>query len=185
MHLPFIQGTTYKIAKSLKNHKVPSKFRPLNTIWSSLISVKDHVNPKDGEGVYVIPCSCWTLYIGETRRSINWGFLSMQLKSNMECPTPLLCHNMGKGKNITYALKRQGSLQGLVIFITVSLGRLEIERRPINLNRDNGWSISRCWIPCIRRFLQYLFILIELSIFFYFSFIYFSFFLPYYFIFWI
>ena len=26
---------------------------------------------------------------------------------------------------------------------------LEIEKRPVNLNRDDGWSISRCWIPAL------------------------------------
>ena len=29
------------------------------------------MNPKDGKGVYIIPCSCETPYIGETGQSIN------------------------------------------------------------------------------------------------------------------
>ena len=33
--------------------------------------MKDPIDPKDMKGVYVIPCSCGTPYIGETDRSIN------------------------------------------------------------------------------------------------------------------
>lgn len=69
--LLFIQGTTDKIARFLRKHKVPSTFRPKNTIKSSLKSVKDHVDPKNMKGVYLIPCSYGTPYIGEINRSIN------------------------------------------------------------------------------------------------------------------
>eukprot|EP00253_Pinus_taeda_P003606 PITA_03606 len=71
VHLPFLQGTTDKIVRILKKHNVPSTFRPLNTIRKSFGSVKDPIDPKDMKGVYIIPCSCGTPSIGETRRSIN------------------------------------------------------------------------------------------------------------------
>jgi len=71
VHLPYVQGTTDKIARVLKKHNVPTTFRPLNTICKSLRSVKDPIDPKDMKGVYIIPCSCGTPYIGETGRSIN------------------------------------------------------------------------------------------------------------------
>ena len=32
VHLPFIQGTTDKIARILRKHKISSSFNPLNTI---------------------------------------------------------------------------------------------------------------------------------------------------------
>jgi len=34
-------------------------------------SVKDPIDLKDMKGVYIIPCSCGTPYIGETGCSIN------------------------------------------------------------------------------------------------------------------
>jgi len=43
----------------------------LSTIRSSLKSVKDRINLMDMKGVYIIPCSCGTSYIGETGCSIN------------------------------------------------------------------------------------------------------------------
>jgi len=71
VHLPFVQGTTDRIARILKKHNVPTSFRPLNTIRKSLRSVKDPIDPKDMKWVYIIPCSCGTPYIGETGHSIN------------------------------------------------------------------------------------------------------------------
>lgn len=69
--LPFIHGTTDKIARVLKRNNVFATFKPLNTIKISLRFVKDPVNPKDMKGVYAIPCSCVIPYIGETGHSIN------------------------------------------------------------------------------------------------------------------
>lgn len=68
---PFIQGTADKIARVLRKHDVYSTFKPSNTIRSSLKTIKDPMNLKDMKGVYLIPCSCRTPYIGETGRSIN------------------------------------------------------------------------------------------------------------------
>ena len=48
-----------------------ASFKPLYMIRNSLGSVKDPINPKDMKGVYMIPCSCGTPYIGETGRSIR------------------------------------------------------------------------------------------------------------------
>ena len=36
VHLPYVQGTTDKIAQILKRYEIPSTFRPLNTIRNSL-----------------------------------------------------------------------------------------------------------------------------------------------------
>ena len=66
-----MQGTTDNIARILKKHNAPSTFRPLNTICKSLQLVKDPIDSKDMKGVYIIPCSCGTPYIGDTGRSIN------------------------------------------------------------------------------------------------------------------
>lgn len=71
VHILFIQGTMDKIVRILKRHPIPLTFIPLNTIRISLILVKDPMNPRDGKGVYIIPCSRGTPYIGETGRSIN------------------------------------------------------------------------------------------------------------------
>ena len=69
--LPYIQGTTEKIAKHLKKKNIDSVFSPPNNIKKLLRSVKDHVDPCLKKGVYLIPCECGKAYIGETGWSIR------------------------------------------------------------------------------------------------------------------
>jgi len=71
VHLPYIQGTTYRISHILKKINVASSFKPLNRIKNSLRSVKDTIDPYDSKGVYLVPFSCGIPYIGETSRSIK------------------------------------------------------------------------------------------------------------------
>ena len=71
VHIPFIQGTTNKISHVLRRDNISTSFKPLCTIRNSLGSVKDPIDPKDMKGVYMIPCSCGTPYIGETGQSIR------------------------------------------------------------------------------------------------------------------
>lgn len=71
VHLPIIHGTTENILRILMKHNVPSTFWHLNTIISSLGSVKDPVDPDDKKGVYVIPCFCGTPYVGDIGCSID------------------------------------------------------------------------------------------------------------------
>ena len=66
VYLPYIQGTTYKLARILKKKNIGENFKPLNTIRNSLRSVKDFVDPIEHKGVYMVPCSCGKQYIGET-----------------------------------------------------------------------------------------------------------------------
>lgn len=69
--LPYIKGTTDKIAKILNKHNINAAFTPPNTIRQLFDSVKDSINPNHRKGVYSIPFSCSKEYIGEIGRSFN------------------------------------------------------------------------------------------------------------------
>jgi hypothetical protein len=150
VHLPYIQGTTDKIARILKRYDIPSTFRPLNTIRNSLRSVKDPVNPKDMKGVYLIPCSCGTPYIGETGRSIHQRICEHAAD---------LRHGRSKSSALAEHVektKHQVCIEETKVVAKVAQFHhrkfreaIEIEKRPNNLNRDDGWKISRCWIPAL------------------------------------
>lgn len=71
VHLPYILGTTDKIAHIFKKNKIRTTFRPMNTIKKCLKYVKYLIDPKCHKGVYMVPCSCRKTYIGETGRSIH------------------------------------------------------------------------------------------------------------------
>ena len=69
--LPYIHGTTIKIANILKKKDIRVVFAPPNSVKNLLNKAKDLVDPRNHKGVYKIPCSCGEAYIGETRRSIE------------------------------------------------------------------------------------------------------------------
>lgn len=54
MNLPYVLGTTEKIAQILKRNNFRNTFKLLNTICIHLNSVKDPIDPKCQKGVYLI-----------------------------------------------------------------------------------------------------------------------------------
>ena len=69
--LPYIHGTTNKIARILRKRDIRVTFSPPNSLSNMLDSTKDLFEKKLLQGVYTIPCSCDKVYIGETGRSIK------------------------------------------------------------------------------------------------------------------
>ena len=150
VNLPYIQGTTDRIARILRRYDVSATFRPLNTIRGSLRSVKDPVDPKSMKGVYIIPCSCGTPYIGETGRSINQRISehSADLRHGRTKSSALAEH---AGKTMHHVCIEEAQVIAKIPQFHHRKFReaLEIEKRPSNLNRDDGWKISRCWVPAL------------------------------------
>ena len=70
MKLPYIQGTTDKIANILRKKQIRVSFSTFNTLCGILDHAKDQADPKKNKGVYSIPCGCDKVYIGETGRSV-------------------------------------------------------------------------------------------------------------------
>ena len=65
MVLPYIQGTTERVAQILRKRKIKIAFSPPKLLKNMLYKAKDIIDPKHKKGVYVIPCSYGRLYIGE------------------------------------------------------------------------------------------------------------------------
>ena len=107
-------------------------------------------HPKDLKGVYLIPCSCGTPYIGETGRSIQ---------QRMNEHVADLRHGRTKSSVLAEHVdktKHQVCIEEARVVAKVAQFHhrkfreaIEIERRPMNLNRDDGWKISRSWIPAL------------------------------------
>ena len=71
INLPYIKGTTEKIAKILRKENIKVSFSPPNSLRTMLDHAKDSINPSLHRGVYSIPCTCGKQYIGETGRSFQ------------------------------------------------------------------------------------------------------------------
>ena len=119
-------------------------------IQSSLKSVKDQVNHKDGKCVYIIPCSRGPPYIGKTSRSINQRICEhvADIKHRRSRSFALAEH--AENTNHHICIEEAKVIARIDHFHHRKLREaLEIEKRPVNLNRDDGWNINRCWIPAL------------------------------------
>ncbi|XP_055837264.1 uncharacterized protein LOC129905732 [Episyrphus balteatus] len=68
--LPYRKGVSEGIGRILSNYGIKSIFKPPAKIRQILRSPKDKI-PLQNPGVYSVPCSCGSEYIGETKRSIS------------------------------------------------------------------------------------------------------------------
>lgn len=59
------------IAYILRKNQFSTTFKSLNTICNILRSIKDHVDPSNTKGVYLISCPCGAPYVGEIGGSIK------------------------------------------------------------------------------------------------------------------
>jgi len=112
--------------------------------------VKDPVNPKDMKGVYLIPCSCGTPYIGETRRSIHQRI--SEHAANLRhgrTKSSVLAEHVEKTKRQVCIEEAKVVAKAAHFHHRKFREAIEIERRPNNLNRDYGWKISSCWIHAL------------------------------------
>ena len=102
------------------------------------------------KGVYIIPSSCGTPYIGETGRSINQKISehAADLKHRRESSCTSAEH---VEKTNHHVCIEEASVIAKVSHVHHRKFReaLEIEKRPCNLNREDGWKISRCWVPAL------------------------------------
>lgn len=77
--IPYIQGVTNHICKSISKRNITTLFKPQITLSQLFRSTKDKNDPILGSKVYEIPCLCDMSYIGQTRRSFK-----AQLKEHMD-----------------------------------------------------------------------------------------------------
>jgi hypothetical protein len=150
VYLPYIQGTTDKLARILKKKNIGATFKPLNTIRNSLRSVKDSVDPIEHKGVYMIPCSCGKQYIGETGRSFRIRIQehAADIKHNRTRPSALAEHSDKTKHHI--CIEETKILARIDHYHNRKFREaIEIEKQLNNLNRDDGWKISQNWIPTL------------------------------------
>ena len=71
--LPYVQGTTKKIRRSLNEIGVNVAMKPICTIGLNLPSPKDTISPDEKTcALYEIACSdCEFVYVGQTKRNLN------------------------------------------------------------------------------------------------------------------
>lgn len=144
VNLPYILGTIDKIAHILKKNNILTTFKPLNTIWSCLKFVKDPIDPKCQKGVYLIPCSYGIPYVGETGRYIKTRTQehSVDIKNNRSKNSALAKHSNKTEHQI--CSKKTSILAKIDYYFHIKFREaIEISKHLNNLNKDEGWRISK------------------------------------------
>ena len=73
INLPYVEGTSEKLRRILRSHKIRSTFYTDMTLCKLLCKPKDRVATEDKNNiVYKTDCSnCQTVYFGESKRSLK------------------------------------------------------------------------------------------------------------------
>ncbi|XP_030751509.1 uncharacterized protein LOC115879021 [Sitophilus oryzae] len=69
--LPYVSQVTDRIGKVLKKHNIKTIYKPTRKIRDCLRPAKDKRDPLSSAGIYRIPCSCCSVYIETTKRSVG------------------------------------------------------------------------------------------------------------------
>ena len=102
---PYYRGTSETIARLLKPHGIRLCHRPVNTLRSLLMKVKDPTPQEERPGtIYKIPCQdCPAAYIGETGRSFNIRKTEHRRSVNRNNPDSLLVEHINRhGHNVDW-----------------------------------------------------------------------------------
>ena len=141
--LPYIHGTTNKIANVLRKRNIRVVFSLPNSLRTMLDKAKDPIDLKHHKVVYRIPCPCGEAYIGGNGRSI-----AMRLKVHKA----YLRYKRIKNSSIaehSHNTKHRIFLQNSKVLTTVTnyykrkvQDAVEIEKCGKNFNHDHGLKLK-------------------------------------------
>jgi len=130
----------------LNKYNIRTIFKPPKKIGQFLRNPKDQRPPLSSAGVYRIPCSCGKVYIGETGRMVNIRKKEHQrdVKLKHTTQSALSEHNVETGHQILF--EETTTIANTTSYFPRKYREaIEIQKHPNNLNRDNGYNISRLW----------------------------------------
>jgi hypothetical protein len=137
-----------RISRVLSRH-ITSVGRPLRNTSSFLRSVKDHLGLKT-TGVYSISCEYGQVYIGQTGRSSDTRLKEHQRHVRLEHPdkSAVAEHSINLGHDIhLYDTAILSTKPGHVDRIVREA--IEIGLHNNNVNREDGFCLSKSWKPPI------------------------------------
>jgi hypothetical protein len=147
--LPYV-GTIFNlISRVLARHNIKSMGLPPRKLSGFLRPVKDDLGLRT-PGVYSIPCECGQVYIGQTGHSVNTRVKEHQRHIRLEHPgkSSVAEQSINLGHHI--------QLQNTTILSTkprywdrIIREAIEIQLHPNNMNREDGFCLSKSWKPLI------------------------------------
>jgi hypothetical protein len=142
--LPFVDITCNRISRVLSKHNIKTVSLPPWKLSNFLRPFKDHLDLKS-PGVYSIPCDCEKVYIGQTGRSIETRVKERRhVRPADPKKSAVAEHSINLDHQNTSILAKKSRCMDRIIRKAI-----EIELHP-NINREDGFSLSRSWKPLIR-----------------------------------
>ncbi|XP_055858904.1 uncharacterized protein LOC129921196 [Episyrphus balteatus] len=149
--LPYVKGVTDRVGKILKRYGVKSIFLPPKKVITYLKSPKDQF-PLETPGVYAVPCSCGSSYVGQTQRSIATRLKEhISAVSKKQREKSAICeHILDHPDEHHWIHFDQAKVLAKEPHYIPRLVREAIEiKRHQNFNRDDSFKLSRTWDPLI------------------------------------
>lgn len=148
--LPFLVGVTDKIGRIMSKYSIKTIFTPSKKISQHLRSPKDSL-PLENPGVYKVDCSCGSVYIGQTKRSISQRIQEhiKAVKNRQTHKSAIAEHLLEAGPNhwIEFHKPRILSTERHYIPRLVKEA-IEISKYK-NFNREDGFKLSSTWNPVL------------------------------------
>lgn len=151
--LPYIYGITDRIGRLLETYNIKPIFKPTTQLRDLHRSVKDSRDPLSSAGVYRIPCSCGSVYVGTTLRSIKTRISEHErnCRLNQFDKSAVAEHTQEKGNHIIKFRDTKVLSTTSHFFPRLHREAIEIFKHPNNFNRKNeGFHLQKDWYPALR-----------------------------------
>ena len=152
MFLPYIKNTTDRIGKLLEKYNI-KPIKPTKKIQECLRSAKDTSDPLATPGVYRIPCSCGSVYIGTTKRSIKTRITEHKRSCRLGHveKSALAEHALTLDDHKILFEDTQVLDRTRSYYPRIYREAIEIQKHAQNFNRkDEGLNLSRTWTTVLR-----------------------------------
>jgi hypothetical protein len=143
-------GTTLAVTRRvLARHNIKSVGLPNMKLSSLLRPVKDRLGLRT-PGVYRIPCECVRVYTGQTGNSMDIRLKAHQrhIRLELQDKSAVTEHNIDQGQRIQF---HNSSILATKTRYMDRIVReaIEIELHTYNVNREDGFFLSKWWKPLI------------------------------------
>ncbi|VEN43722.1 unnamed protein product [Callosobruchus maculatus] len=137
----------------LRKENVKTIYKPTRKIQEYLRTVKDKRDPLTTPGVYRIPCTCGSVYIGTTKRSINTRIAEHKASCRLghTDKSAVAEHAIKEGSHRIKFEEPQVLAATSSYHARLQRETIEIQKHHNNFNgKEETQKVNRTWIPILK-----------------------------------
>jgi hypothetical protein len=145
--IPYVTGVSEKISRILKKYNVVTRFKPIRKTSNILSRAKDRLSKDFNEGIYSVPCSCGSKYIGQTCRALKCRIQEHERAAkNRQFHLSAIAEHAWEGPEHTINFSEAKILhREKRYFPRLIREAVEITKTRKNFNRDDGYPLATTW----------------------------------------